>query len=129
MPSQRTGGRLQSPTSAKQVIRTSLKRILLNLAVADRLDACLVVSDDSGGGVLHCVLLVPIHSSVEARNCRNLPEILVTMRIKVLKVDTWFSTVSSSPFQPAMARSSPPSVALEQTKFPVWLQEVRNINL
>ena len=87
--------------------------------VADRLATCLGVSDVSGGGVLHCVLLVPIHSGVEARNCRNLPEMLVTMRVKVLKVDTWFSTVSCSTFQPAMARPCPPSQALKQRKFPL----------
>ena len=96
-------------------IRVYPLRNFVNLVVADSLAPPLDLND-GGGGVLHCVLLVPIHSGVEARNCRNLPEMLVTMRVKVLKVDTWFSTVSCSPFQPAMARLCPPSVSLHRQK-------------
>ena len=34
---------------------------------------------------------------------------------KELKAETWLSTVSCSPFQPAMARDCPPSVSLQRT--------------
>ena len=36
--------------------------------------------------------------------------------VTMLRGDTWLSTVSSSPFQPAMARLCPPSVSLHQQK-------------
>ena len=110
------------------------KASLSNLVAAGRLATCLHVSDvGDGDGVLLCVLLVPIHGCIEVRNRRNLPEMSMTMRMKkVLKEVnfTWLSTVSCSPFQPAMARPSPPSVSLRQIKLPLW-QRTRseNINL
>ena len=82
MPSQKTAGRLQNPPSVKAgMIKILLKkRILSNLVVAGRLAPCLHVSDVlDGDGVLLCVLLVPIHSRVEVRNRRNLPEMSVTI--------------------------------------------------
>ena len=44
----------------------------MNLVVADSLAPPLDLND-GGGGALHCVLLVPIHSCVEARDGRDLP--------------------------------------------------------
>ena len=99
------------------------KASLSNLVAAGRLATCVHVSDvGDGDGVLLCVLLVPIHSCVEVRNGRNLADKAMkqgnladgTManKVKVLKVPTLLSTLSCSPFQPAMARRCPPSVAL-----------------
>ena len=80
---------IKNPPSTKaDEIKKNKKRILSNLVVADRLAPCLHVGDvvDGGGGVLLCVLLVPIHSRVEVRNRRNLTEMSMTMR-RELKVE------------------------------------------
>ena len=66
-------------TKADEIKISFWKGVLLNLSAAGRLVPCLHVSDVLDGGVLLCVLLVPIHSCVEVRNRRNLTEMSVTI--------------------------------------------------